>query len=166
MIIRARIATRTRFTVSDADCPEPRNTVDQLLLSDDLVVFDPTFGAAIVVGTLALPVRGSALATSDGRALCLEGDVTSVAASVAYSTPSCPVPGSGRLTIESLDGEQLSSVVCDGGKPVVLAGGRLTAKLKVLTPALGPPPTSRPDTKKSYRGNARLQTTGFAPKGD
>ena len=104
--------------------------MDPLLLTDDLVVFEPTFGAAIAVGTLAVPVRGSALATSEGRALCLEGDVTSVAASVAYSTPSCPVPGSGRLTIESLDSEQLSSVVCDGGKPVVLADGRLHGKAR------------------------------------
>ena len=88
----------------------------------------PTFGAAIAVGTLAMPVRGSALATAGGRVLCLERDVTSVTASVAYSTASCPVPGSARLTTESLDDGQLSCVVTDSGKPVVLAAGRSTAR--------------------------------------
>ena len=137
-----------------------------LLLTDDLIVFEPNFGAAIAVGTLAIPVRGSALTTADGHALCLERDVTSVTTGVAYSTPSCPIPGSGRLTIESLAGEQLSSVVTDGGKPVVLAEGRFKAKLEVLAPAVGPPPASKPDTTTSYRGNARFQTVGIAPKGD
>lgn len=137
-----------------------------LLLTDDLIVFEPTFGAALAVGTLAMAVRGSALATADGRALCLERDVTSVTTTVAYSTPACPVPGTGRLVIESLAGEQLSSVVTDGGKPVVLAGGRFTARLKVLAPAVGPPPASKPDTTTSYRGNARFQTVGSAPKGN
>ena len=140
--------------------------MNPLLLSDDLVLFEPTFGAAIAIGTLAIPVRGSALASADGRSLCLERDVTSVTTSVAYSTLSCPVPGSGRLIVESLDGEQLSSVVTDGGKPVVLAAGRFTAKLEVLAPAVGPPPASKPDTTLSYRGNARFQTVGIAPKGD
>ena len=136
------------------------------LLTDDLVVFEPAFGAAVAVGTLAVPVRGSALATADGRALCLERDVTSVTTTVAYSTPACPIPGSGRLTSESLEGEQRACVVTDGGKPVVLASGRFTAKLQVLSPAVGPPPASKPDTTTSYRGNASFQTIGIAPKGD
>ena len=137
-----------------------------LLLDNDQVVFEPTFGTAVAVGTLAVPVRGSALATVSGRALCFEQDVTSVLASVGYSTPSCPIPGSARLTVKSLGSEQLSSVTTDSGEPVVLGVGRFTATLEVVTPALGPPPGSKPDTTASYRGGARFQAAGFSPSSD
>ena len=146
---------------------QPDTSVNSFLLADDLVVFEPAFGAALAIGKLAIPVRGTGLATADGRAFCIEHDVIRrVTSSVKYSTPSCPVPGSGRLTIDSLSEEQLSSVVTDGGKPVVLAAGRFTAKLEVLAPAIGPPPASSPDATRSYRGTARFQTVGIAPEGE
>ena len=137
-----------------------------LLLDSDLVVFEPNFDTAIAVGALAAPVPGSGLATADGRAVCHEADVTSVTVTVAYSTPACPTPGSGRITIESLENDQLSSIVEDSGEPVVLASGRLTATLEVLAPATGPPPSSVPDQVTSYRGSAQFQSIGSAPDAD
>ena len=137
-----------------------------LLLDGDLVVFEPTFGTAIAVGALVVPVRGSALATADGRALCVERDVTSVTASVAYSTSSCPVPGAGRLEVTSLGKDQLSAVATSSGEALALATGRIEAALKVTAPASGPPPASTPDTTVSYRGSARFQAVGLAPEAD
>ena len=134
-----------------------------VLLDGDLVVLTPAFGHAIAVGTLAVPVKGSALASFDGRALCVERDLTSVTASVAYSTPSCPVPGSARITVESLNGSQRSTVVTDSGKPVVLAVGRVAAMLEVVVPAIGPPPSSIPDATRKYPGSGVFQVRGPAP---
>ena len=145
---------------------EEPSTVTRLLMSDDLVLFEPAFGSAIAVGKLAVAVRGSANPRVNGRKLCLEKDVKKATASVAYTAATHPIPGSARLKIERLDARQLSKVITSEGTPVVLAIGRARAKLEVISPALGPPPASRPDTARSYTGSARFTTIGDGIEGD
>lgn len=135
--------------------------VDFLLVDGDKVIFNPTFGEAIVVvqpGTLS----GSAKETLNDKKLCVKGDESSVSVEgCMYTSPVYSVPGFGTLTIKQLAHDQVAQKKSSGGKPVLLKGGSFTANFQVQTPAQMPPPTSTPDPMPEYTGSGNFITSNY-----
>ncbi|MGE3512329.1 MAG: hypothetical protein AB7N65_25980 [Vicinamibacterales bacterium] len=135
---------------------------DLILIDGDQVIFNPTFGQAVVVvrpGRLA----GSGPATRGGKALCVDGDESKV------SVPGCmyiagpyAIPGVGTLKIKQLAANQKATKTKSGKKAVLLKGGSFIAEFQVNTPAQQPPPgpgSPIPDGTPQYAGSGMFVTT-------
>ncbi len=140
---------------------------DFILITGDVVQFNPTFGAATVAvqpGTLA----GTGKGMVGGKPVCVQGDESKVmVAGCSYMTASHPIPGVGMLSISSLAGNQTAKKTKSNHKPVLLKGGTFTAKFQVMTPAQRPQPPAppEPDTTPSYSGTGSFVTTNAKWKG-
>lgn len=140
---------------------------DFILTTGDTVLFNPSFGAAIVTpipGTLV----GTGRSTVGGKPVCVEGDEKQVVVpGVVYMSPAYPIPGVGVLKIDALAADQKGRETRSGGKPVLLKGGSFTAKLQVVTPAQQPKPPAppTPDTTAEYAGTGVFVTTNLRVRG-
>lgn len=142
---------------------------DQIIISGDLVIFMPSFGAAIV-SVLPGEMSGTGKSTVNGKKICLEGDEKSLEVpNCLYNTLQFTIPGMGTLKIDKLDGDQMTKTAKDTGKPIILKGGQFTAKFEVLSPALDPtvaPAPPKPDTTSSYAGQGSFITTNIKVKAE
>ena len=141
---------------------------DFILIDGDLVLFNPTFGAATVVvqpGTLT----GSGKGSFRGKPVCIDGDEGNVSVpGCTYIAGTYSIPGTGTLSIDALGGDQKASKTNSDGKPVLLKGSQFTAKFEVQAPAQQPPKGPSPpvpDSMPSYSGNGSFQTTNTQWKG-
>ncbi len=130
---------------------------DTPVVSGDLLVFEPAFGAATVVAPPAT-MTGSTRILVRGRAVCAEGDESAVVvAGVPYLTPQYPVVGVGVIRVKGLGGDQTSARTTVAGRACILVGGQCDAVLQVLTPAQRVLPSGpEPDTTTSYDGHGRF----------
>lgn len=142
--------------------------LDSILVEGDKVLFMPNFGAAVVVvrpGNL----KGSGPATIKGKKICVDGDEKKVSVpGCTYMTPQYSIPGVGTLEIAALAGNQKAATTNTGGKPVLLKGGKFTAKFSVQTPAKQPPPGPGgpiPDGTPQYSGSGMFMTANRTIKG-
>lgn len=141
---------------------------DFILITGDQVMFNPTFGQAIVVvrpGNLI----GSGKDKVNGKIICVDGDEKKVMVpGCTYMTSQYSIPGVGMLTIESLAANQKAKKTKSGGKPVLLKGGSFKAKFQVMVPAQQPPPgpgAPIPDSTPQYSGSGTFITTNLITKG-
>ena len=138
---------------------------DSILITNDLVMFTPAFGSAIVVvqpGTLS----GSGNGKIAGQAICVEGDEANVSVpGCQYISGSFSIPGTGTLKIDSLGPDQVAKQTKCGGKAVMLKGSTFTAKFEVMVPAMMPPPASTTDPMSQYTGTGNFITTNMTVKG-
>jgi hypothetical protein len=140
---------------------------DYILVTGDMVMFNPPFGAATVV-----PVPGTLSGTGRDnighKPVCVDGDEKMVMVpGVAYVSPPFVTPGVGILSIDSLGGDQKATKTNSGGKPVLLKGSTFQAKFQVTVPAMQPTPTGPvPDATPSYSGGTGMfVTTNLQVKG-
>lgn len=139
---------------------------DFILITGDTVMFNPTFGQAIVVvqpGTL----NGTSTEKVGGMAVCVEGDEANVVVpGCMYVAPPYVVPGVGTLSIDSLSGDQTAKKTKSGGTVVLLKGGVFDAKFEVMAPAqqivAGAPV---PDATPEYKGTGSFVTTNTNVRG-
>lgn len=126
---------------------------DFVLIDGDMAVFQPNFGAAVVVPQPG-KIKGSGPATQGGKKICIAGDEKSVAVQgCMYMTPQYSIPGSGTLKIDALAGNQQAGKSQTGGKAMLLKGGGFTAKFEVQSPAQQPTPSGPvPDATPVYSG--------------
>jgi hypothetical protein len=130
--------------------------MDFVILTGDQAVFDPVFGAAIVVPVPGT-ITGSAAERSLGRQVCALGDEASVVVpGVAYSTPAFPQPGVGILTILSLAADQQAMQATSSGRPLILRGTKFQARFQVIVPASNP---TSADVVPLYLGTGGFLTT-------
>lgn len=140
---------------------------DFILQEGDKAMFQPNFGAAIVIvqpGTLA----GSGPASLQGKKLCVEGDEAKLTVpGCVYTTPQHSIPGTGALKIASLAPNQKATKTKTGRKAVLLKGGNFTAKFEVQAPAQQPVPGSSPvpDATPQYSGMGSFVTTNTKFRG-
>jgi Contractile injection system spike tip protein len=140
--------------------------LDSILTAGDEAIFQPNFGKAIVV---VLPgfLIGTGKAKVQGKTIYVEGNEKKVIVPLcAYTSPPFVTPGTGRLSIESLDTSQTAERVKSGGKAVLLKGSTFTAKFEVVAPATDPStlvPT--PDPVPIYTGKGTFATTNIRAKG-
>lgn len=135
--------------------------MDYVLIDADQALFEPAFGAAMVVvrpGTL----RGSGAASLNGKPLCVAGDEASASVKgCLYSSGAYPIPGVGSLEVASLGSDQRTRTIQTGGLQLLLVGGSFTARFRVESPAQQPtaagPPI--PDPMAEYSGQGRFLTT-------
>ena len=139
---------------------------DFILVTGDIVMFMPAFGAATVV-----PVPGTLVGTGRNnigkKPVCVDGDEkTVIVPGVVYTSATHPIPGVGMLTIDALGGDQKAVQTRSGGKAVLLKGSTFTAKFQVMVPAqVVAGPTTVPDATPSYSGNGQFITTNLQVKG-
>jgi hypothetical protein len=141
---------------------------DSILVDGDKAIFMPNFGPAVVVVQPG-DLKGSGPATIKGKNMCVEGDEKQVKVpGCTYMTPQYSIPGVGTLEIAALAGDQKATKTQTGGKPVLLKGGKFTARFSVQTPAQQPPPgpgSPIPDSTPDYSGNGMFFTTNICFKG-
>lgn len=133
--------------------------MDVVLIDGDQALFQPAFGAAIVVvqpGAL----QASGPATLNGKKICVAGDEASVSVKgCVYQSASYPIPGSGTLEVASLGSDQQTSTTCSGGQQLLLVGGSFTARFKVDSPAQQPTASGPvPDPMSEYSGQGSFQS--------
>jgi hypothetical protein len=126
---------------------------DLLVLNNDVVIFDVNQGAAIV-GPVNTTITASAEAKDESKKICVEGDEASVFLTSSYKSGSFVTPGSGILTIVSLNADQISKYVSDNnGIKIILQGSKFNSKFTVTSPAINPvPSTPVPDPTPMYTG--------------
>jgi hypothetical protein len=134
--------------------------MDYVLIDADQALFEPMFGAAMVVvrpGRL----RGSGPATLNGKRICVVGDEASATVSgCPYCSGAYPIPGTGSLEVASLAGDQRTRTIQSGGQQLLLVGQAFTARFRVESPAQQPTATgSIPDPIAEYTGQGRFLTT-------
>ena len=141
---------------------------DFILITGDMAMFQPSFGAATVVvapGTLS----GSGRAMIASVPSCVKGDEALLVVPVCpYQTPVYSIPGTGMLSIASLAADQVAQKTSSGGKPALLKGSNFNAKFQVMVPAMQPPPgpgSPIPDATPSYSGQGSFVTTNVRVKG-
>ena len=140
---------------------------DFILMTGDMVIFNPTFGAATVVpvpGTLS----GTGRSNVSKKPVCVDGDEKNVLVpGVTYMAPPHVIPGVGILSIDSLGGDQKATKTKSGGKAVLLKGSTFNAKFQVSVPAQQPQPSGPPvpDTTPSYSGTGQFVTMNLQVKG-
>ena len=130
---------------------------DFILINDDDVLFDSTFGAAVVdvrPGT----IKASGPGTLKSSRFCVTGDEATVAVQCTYLTATHSTKGSGMLKIDMLAGNQIATKTNTGDKPVLLKGGVFKARFEVLTPATQPPPANTTDPMVVHYGTGRFAT--------
>jgi hypothetical protein len=139
---------------------------DFILITGDMAMFQPSFGAATVVvapGTLS----GTGRAMIGGPPACVKGDEALVMVpGCMYQTPQYSIPGVGMLSISSLASDQVAQRTKSGGKPMLLKGSNFDAKFQVMVPAMQPTPSGPvPDATPSYSGQGSFVTTNVRAKG-
>ena len=139
---------------------------DHILINGDKALFNPNFGAAVVVvqpGTLI----GSGSTNIGGQAVCVEGNEDTVKVpGCTYIAGSYSIPGVGTLSIDSLGADQTSKQTNSGGKATLLKGSVFTAKFQVTVPAQQPSGTTTiPDSTPQYTGSGQFVTANTSVKG-
>jgi len=139
---------------------------DFVLMTGDKAIFNPSFGAAIVVvrpGDLI----GSGKDKIDGKIVCVDGDEKMVIVpGCTYMTPQYSIPGVGMILIQALAGNQKAQKTKSGGKPVLLKGASFQAKFQVMNPAKQPTPAGPiPDSTPQYIGIGTFITFNIKVKG-
>ncbi|MBL8744647.1 MAG: hypothetical protein JNK04_26240 [Myxococcales bacterium] len=132
---------------------------DYVLIDGDQAIFNPAFGAAMVVVQPG-QLQASGPATVGDKKWCVEGDEGSVVVrGCVYTTSSHTVPGSGTVEISALAGDQVATKTNNGGKAALLVGSSFTAKFSVQSPAQQPSNPPVPDPTPQYSGSGSFLTT-------
>lgn len=136
---------------------------DFVITEGDQVLFLPAFGAAVVVVRPGV-MQASSKMTVNGKKVCVRGDEKQLSVpGCMYTAGPFSIPGVGTLQISALGPDQLSKKTQLAGKPLVLKGNNLVAKLVVQSPAQQPPvpPATSPvpDQTPEYAGVGRFITT-------
>ncbi len=149
---------------------------DFIIIDGTKVVFDPVFGAAIVVskpckiqgsGKEPLDKDGNIAVDENGKVdrkrgiytPCIMGDEKRVKVpGVKYTVPPFVIPGIGALEIYKLGPNQIAKKLKSGGKKVILAGKQFEAVFSVKIPAKMPHPAGAPinDPIAKYQGTGRF----------
>jgi hypothetical protein len=134
--------------------------MDFVLLDGDQALFQPAFGAAVVVVRPGV-LRGSGPATVNGKAVAIDGDEASAAVrGCLYQSAAYPIPGTGTLEVATLAGDQRSQTSRAGDQPLLLVGGTFTARFRVQAPAQQPTPSGPvPDPLTEYSGRGQFLTS-------
>jgi hypothetical protein len=134
--------------------------MDQVLLDGDQALYQPSFGAAVVVVRPGV-LRGSGPATVNGKAVAIDGDEASATVEgCVYQSAAYPIPGTGTLEVASLAGDQRSRDSQSGGQALLLVGGSFNARFRVQSPAQQPTPSGPvPDPLTEYAGQGQFLTS-------
>lgn len=136
-----------------------------VVISGDIVKFDPVFGDRTVISP-PTTISGTGKASINNRKICIEGDEQRVRVmNVPYTTASHSVPGTGTLTIMTLDASQKAKkTVCT--QVVIIEGQKFKAQFLPTQPALTPPPASSPDLSTPSMGTGSFKTTQRSVKAE
>lgn len=135
--------------------------MDKIILQGDQAMFQPTMGAAVLIGNLSIPINGSGTMTVTGKKVCLEGDEKNVQLPINYIQGPYIIPGMGILKITGLAGDQLSKKTVNN-KALILKGSTFQAEMQVTAPAQQPTPSGPvPDATPKYSGMGQFITSNI-----
>lgn len=157
---RQRSAPGRALTAGADDLDRDTSMADPIVITGDSAVFPTSCGGATLPPVKA-PMSGSGRDTVQKKAVCVDGDERKVMVSgVSYTTSTHTIPGTGSLMIQALADSQKSKKAKSGGKPVLIAKGKFTAKFMVMVPAQQPSsPNPIPDNTIQYVGQGEFETT-------
>lgn len=119
--------------------------MENYIVTGDQVIFLPQFGPATVTPMPGVMVSSATKTIVTKKPVCLEGDEKKVIVSgVPYIQGNFVIPGTGVLTIDKLQPDQLSKKTTIEGKAPILKGIMFIAKFQVLSPAMQPNPPAPP----------------------
>ena len=137
---------------------------DFMLLTGDIVNFDPAFGAA-VVAVVPGNLNGTVNASLDGKKVCVDGDEKNVMVPGCSYVQGSFVGGVGTLKIKALGGDQKAQKTQIGNKAVLLKGSVFTAEFQVTAPAVDSA-SGTPDPMPMYTGTGSFITTNMKWKAE
>ncbi len=141
---------------------------DYILITGDFAIFDANSfsGLTFIPPPPPFVLSGNGKMKINGQVICVEGDEGNVQIPCGYNTQSCPQPGAGVLTIESLNSNQKAQKNKSGGKSVLLKGSQFNAKFTVNSPAMNPQAaTPDPLAAQGYKGQGEFNTNNIKVKG-
>lgn len=141
--------------------------MDYVVISGDQALFQPAFGAAMVVVRPG-NITGTGPATLSSTKTCITGDESSVSVpGCTYTTPAFSIPGTGTLEIASLNADQKATKTNTGSTPLILVGSVFTARFTVQSPAQqpAPPGPNVVDPLTTYSGTGNFKTTNTKLRG-
>ncbi|AHK18470.1 hypothetical protein [Yersinia similis] len=128
---------------------------EAIVIDGDLLMFEPMFGARSVTVISPGKIRGTGHAQINGKKTCILGDEKNVRIPATYTTNTHVIPGSGTVTISSLDSSQQVRH-CTSGAPLIVKGQQFTATFLVEAPATSP--NIEPDNTLDSSGKGRFIT--------
>jgi hypothetical protein len=142
--------------------------MDFVLIDGDKVLFNPKFGAAVVVPKDGV-IKASGKDLFEKKKGCVEGDEKNVTVrGIVYMTPKFSIPGTGTLSIKKLDVKQYAKTK-SGNKRLLVVGKQFVAEFDVDEPAKAPPQGAGspiPDTISAYQGTGRFVSANKKAKVD
>ncbi|MDA8481217.1 hypothetical protein NNO04_21365 [Citrobacter sp. Awk 4] len=105
-----------------------------IICDGDGVQFGPMFGTRQVVLVEPAFIRGSGAITVMGRKACVAGDESQQQWAAQYFIPGY-TPGSGMVSIEMLDGSQVTPCIT-AETSLILQGTQFTARFTLTSPAV------------------------------
>lgn len=128
----------------------------EIVVDGDLMVFEPLFGNRIVTILVPPIIRGSGHALVDAKKVCVKGDQDQVKLNASYITNSHTVPGTGIVTIKSLDSSQISPLCNSIGSVIKIGNNSFIACFTPSVPAMLPPPVSAPEPASPSYGKGKF----------
>lgn len=125
-----------------------------VLIDGCAIVFDPMFGQRNVTLLAPASLQGNGAATVDGRRMCVVGDEKRMQWPAQYVIPGY-TPGSGMLSIETLDASQMAPCATSGS-PLILQGRQFVARFTPTVPAVMSSPPNTPDPVAPSMGRGRF----------
>ncbi|CAE6844046.1 hypothetical protein [Paraburkholderia domus] len=122
-----------------------------VVVDGTVVVFEPMFGQRQVVLSEPAGMSGSGEATIDQRRVCVVGDEKRVQCQAQYFIPGY-APGTGIVSVETLDGSQMAPCVTSGA-PLILMGQKLVARFTPTVPAIMSSPPNSADSMAPSMGH-------------
>ena len=119
-----------------------------------LLIFEPMFGQRQVVLAAPAAIAGSGEATIEQRRVCVVGDEKRAQWEAQYFIPGYS-PGTGLVSVEMLDGSQMTPCVTSG-PPLILMGQQFTARFTPSVPAVMTSPPNSPDPMGPSMGARQL----------
>jgi hypothetical protein len=125
---------------------------DKFVLDLDKVIFDTQIGSAIITSTTETHIHANGESQEERKHVCIVGDEKTVSLICSYITAGFSVPGTGELTIDSLNSDQVSVTTSDNhGIKFILQGSKFNAKLTMqASPKNG---DGTPDPTPIFMGN-------------
>jgi hypothetical protein len=125
-----------------------------VVVEGDAMVFEPMFGQRQVVLDEPAMMPGSGEATIEQRRVCVVGDEKRIQWQAQYFIPGY-TPGTGIVSIETLDSSQMAPCVTSGA-PLILMGQRFVARFTPMVPAALSSPPNTPDSMAPSMGGGQF----------
>ncbi|WP_237386358.1 hypothetical protein [Xenorhabdus sp. Sc-CR9] len=108
---------------------------ESIVTDGDMLQFDFNFGNRQVTPSSPAKISGTGHAQVNSKKTCILGDEKQVRVSATYITATHTTPGTGTITIDTLDASQ-QALHCTSGAALIIKGQKFIAMFTPQSPAM------------------------------